>query len=178
MVDVALEYGKQGHVMQWLQQGHLGLLRTLLPSVATDAQLAKIIKGSAFALDRAADLSDFCGFRLVVPKAALTDGLHYLNVYPTDKSQTYHLHPTCFTPHIPSELVGVPLEKLLKDLIEMSKIYAACRGEWDNPEAMGSPGNARLEIRVPLRLAGDALTGIPAAVLAASTVAVPTFMWW
>ncbi|KZP14429.1 hypothetical protein FIBSPDRAFT_751853 [Athelia psychrophila] len=178
MVDVALEYGKPGHVMQWLQQGHLSLLRVLLPSVATDAHLAKIIQGSAFGLDRAADLADFCGFRLVVPRAALMDGVHYVNAYTTDKSQSYHLHPTFFTEHHPSELIGAPLEKLLTDLVEMSKIYAACRGKWDEPDVVGSPGNARMEIRVPLRLAGDALISIPAAVLAASTVAVPVWTWW
>lgn len=70
MVDVALEYGKQGHIMQWLQQGHLSLLCALLPSVPTDEHLTKILKGSGFAL--AAELTDFCRFCLVVPSPLLS----------------------------------------------------------------------------------------------------------
>lgn len=126
MVDVALEYGKQGHIMQWLQQGHLSLLCALLPSVPTDEHLTKILKGSGFALDRAAELTDFCRFRLVVPRPTLVDGLHYMNVYSTEKAQTYHLHLTFFSLHFASELLGLELEKLQKELVEMSKVYVAC----------------------------------------------------
>lgn len=179
MVDVALEYGKPGYAMQWLPQGHLGILRALLPSVATSAHLIKILNGSGFTLDRAAQLLDFAGFRLVVPTAALIDGVWYMNVYTTDKAQTSHLHPTFFSEHFVRELIGeLNLTKLLKDLVAMSKIYAACRGEWDNPDVKGSPGNARLEIRVPLKLAGDALTALPPRVVTAAMVAVPIWDWW
>lgn len=178
MVDVALEYGKPGHVVQWLKQGHLRLLRALLPSVPTDANLTKILNGTGFSLDRTAQLADFAGFRLVVPTAALADGLKYVNVYPTEKAQTSHLHPTFFSEHFASELIGARLAKLLADVDQMGKVYGPCRGQWDNAAAKGADANARLEIRVPLRLAGDVLTRLPDRVVAASTVSVPTWDWW
>ncbi|KZP14420.1 hypothetical protein FIBSPDRAFT_751783, partial [Athelia psychrophila] len=178
MVDVALEYSKGGHVMQWLAQGHLGLLRFLLPSVPTDEHLQRIMDRRGFALDRAAQLGDLAGFRLAVPSAAArADGVTYLNVYSTDKSQTYHLHPSMFRPHYATELIGNALPKLRNDLDEMSKVYAAARGKWGDEDS-GSPGNARLEIRVPLRGAGDVLVQLPPNVVAASMVAVPTWTWW
>lgn len=101
-----------------------------------------------------------------------------MNVYSTEKAQTYHLHLTFFSLHFASELLGLELEKLQKELVEMSKVYVACRGDWLLPLATGSPSNAHLEICVPLHLAGDILTELPAAVVAASTVSVPTWTWW
>lgn len=178
MVDVALEYSKRGHVMQWLIQGHLALLRALLPSVPTDVQLQRIMDRPGFSLDRAAQLGDLAGFRLVVPSsAARADNIVYVNVYPTDKSQTYALHPTCFRNHSAEELIGKALAKLQDDVKEMSAIYAGARGRWGEADS-GSPGNARIEIRVPLAGAGDVLQGLPANVVAASIVAVPTWTWW
>lgn len=182
-VDVALEYGKAGYVMQWLKQSHLAIVRDMLPSGVTDERYTLLMNGSGFSLDLAAQLGDLAGFRLLVPTSFLVDEKEWIVAYTTEKAQTAHLTPGAFRTHYASELVGGRMAKLIKDVAEMAELYAACRGQWD-PESGGpdpnssAPGNARLEVRVKLRHAADCLTGLSAQLVASSTVAVPCWSWW
>lgn len=108
-----------------------------------------------FSLDHTAQLGDFTEFHLVVLSSfAKANSLMYINVYPTDKSQTYHLYPTCFRQCYAAELIWKGLGKLQKNMNKMSSIYAKARGEWADANS-GSTGNVHVEIHVPLRGPGD-----------------------
>ena len=175
MVDVGLEIHDPGRVVQWSKSAHRAILTYLLPSLDPD-QARKLHKSTkAFHLDNVAHLDDFAGFRCEPETRGHADQVEYINVYTTDKCPTYQLHSGIWRRRSCQDLLPKDLDRLLKDLNNMSKTYKACSGSGgDDPQE----GCARLEIRVPLRNADGALRDVPRDTLREWTFSVPAYLWW
>ncbi|KAI0723693.1 hypothetical protein C8Q72DRAFT_752532, partial [Fomitopsis betulina] len=92
-----------GHVVQWVSYAHGDLLEALLPHV-TEAQQSTVQCSHAFHLDRSAQLTDFAGFWVAPGMHGEADGMAYINVYSTDKSVHYQMHPGIFKKIQPHDL--------------------------------------------------------------------------
>lgn len=174
LVDVGLEIHDPGMVVHWSKSAHSAILRYLLPSL-TDDKIDKLQGRTTFHVDHAAHLEDFAGFRCDPGLWGSQHGVEYINVYPTDKSPTYQLHEGIWRRRSCEDLLPKSLDKLLDDLVKMSKTYKSCSGSQDNSPQEGC---ARLEIRVPLALAETALRDVPREHLQKWTYSVPTNLWW
>ena len=176
MVDVGLEIHDPIRVVNWSKSAHTSMLEYLLPSLNSDQVDSLQNRSPAFHLDNVAHLDDFAGFRCEPPKRARdADGVEYINVYTTDKCPTYQLHSGIWRRRSCKDLLPKDLDKLLVDLGNMSKTYKACSGSGTH---RAQEGCARLEIRVPLQKAEEALRNVPRETLHGWTYSVPANLWW
>ncbi|KAI9442772.1 hypothetical protein H4582DRAFT_2055158 [Lactarius indigo] len=95
-----------------------------------------------------------CGLPLRTWPFGGRNDINYINVYTTDKCPTYQLHQGIWRRRRCKELFPKMLEKLVDQLEKMSETYKACAGSMGQKPQEGC---ARLEFRVPLVLAQDAL---------------------
>lgn len=178
-IDVGLEVYLPDHVLQWLEDAHLRLLRFGLPKQAQNnlASLHRLLDDKRnFLSDPVAQFKEFAGFRCIPRSKGDDDSVVYLNVYTTDKEPTYQLHTGNFRYHHASELLPFAGgNKLLKDVTEMSTVFGQCMG---NEERTPSEGCARFEIRVSLPETPAALATISNHLLRNSLVAIPVALWW
>jgi hypothetical protein len=174
LVDVALEIYDPGRVVQWSKSAHSAILKYILPSLDSD-QISKLQNRQTFHLDHVSQLEDFAGFRCEPRQWGTQNGVEYINVYTTDKNPTYQLHTGVWQRRTCRNLLPGALDKLLEDLVKMSKTYKSCSGsQGDSPQE----GCACLEIRVPLTLARTVLRDPPQEALQQWTFSVPTSLWW
>jgi hypothetical protein len=179
-IDVGLEVHLRDHVLQWLEDGHLRLLRNALPrqnqsnpnSLATLADDA-----NNFKTDRVAQLNEFAGFRCTPRSKGLADQVTYINVYTTDKEPLYQLHTGSFRRHHASELMPGErnIQTLMKDVAEISGVFGQCVG---TVTRAASEGCARFEVRVKLRQSPTVLRGLPQELISNSLVAIRAPTWW
>lgn len=170
VVDVGKEFRRKGHVMQWRTKGHHGLLRCLLPSAET-AQISAVLKSKTqYDLDLAAQITDIGGFRSEPGSRGAADKVIYINVYSTDKNATYQLHKGLFRRRNPRHLLPDKISKLCGDIERIGDTFVKC-GE--HLEA-----NARLEIRVPLKVAKTALSKFPNQLLESALVSFDMATFW
>lgn len=175
MVDVGLEIYDAFRVVNWSRSAHSQILKYLLPSLDSE-QVDKLQKRDTFHLDNVAHLDDFAGFRCEPGKRSRErDHVEYINVYTTDKCATYQLHSGIWRRRKCQDLLLQALDKLLVDLENMSKTYKDCSGSGDY---LSQEGCARLEIRVPLLSARNALRHVPRDKLCEWTFSVKPDIWW
>jgi hypothetical protein len=163
-VDVTLEVCHKGHVLQFLTKAHRRVLKFLLPN-ASEGMIEDILKSSAqYHCDLSAQLADIGGFRSLPGSRGKADGVHYINVYTTDKcgTVTYQLHEGLFRRRKPWNLFPSYIGRLVKDLKKMMEIFLQYSG---SDTGAGLESNARMEIRVPLKLANKVLIELPDSVI-------------
>jgi hypothetical protein len=174
-IDVALEISMPDHVTHIAHSSHFRILKWLLPSAA-NAQLNRLMQSDRFYVDQCASLDDLAGFRCELGNIGRDDQISYINVYCTEKSVIYQLHNGgIFRRRTPTELFPNSLGKLIKDVDDIGKAFHAASGSLD---ADGVPGNARFEIRVPLRTALDRLRQFPELLAELSLIGIPINVWW
>ncbi|KAI9436165.1 hypothetical protein H4582DRAFT_2078784 [Lactarius indigo] len=174
LVDVGLEVYDPGMVVQWSRHCHPAILRYLMP-LLSDAEIAALQRRKTFHLDNVSQLDDFAGFRCEPGPFGGRNDINYINVYTTDKCPTYQLHQGIWRRRRCKELFPKMLEKLVDQLEKMSETYKACAGSMGQKPQEGC---ARLEIRVPLVLAQDALRSAPEDIIAGWTYTLSPIMWW
>jgi hypothetical protein len=173
-VDVALEIHDPGRVVQWSRSAHSEMLKYILPKLDS-SQINRLQQRNTFHLDHVAQLDDFAGFRCEPGLWGTQNGVNYINVYTTDKCPTYQLHTGIWRRRTCKDLLPKTLDKLLEDLVKMSKTYKSCTGSQGE---LPQEGCARLEIRVPLALAQSALCNPPQEHLRRWVFSIPTNLWW
>ncbi|KAH9931386.1 uncharacterized protein B0H18DRAFT_872410, partial [Fomitopsis serialis] len=173
-VDVALEIHHPGHVVHWRADQHMPIMRHVMPS-ATPARVTACANGGNFEYDACMQLSDVAGFRVATPTAGRDDQVKYINVYSTEKSVHYQLHPGQFLRAEPKQLMPGEVNHLLQRLNKWTEAFLACMGDDDDPPQEAS---ARLEVRVSARQCGVALRNVPYLLLSNSCISVPGDIWW
>ena len=174
LVDVGLEIYDPGNVVQWSRHSHSAILKYLMPSLS-DAQVESLKRRKTFHLDNVSQLDDFAGFRSEPGQFGQEHGITYINVYTTDKCPTYQLHTGIWRRRRCKDLFPKQLEKLIEELDTMSKTYKSCAGGGGQP---AQEGCARLEIRVRLVRAQDALRNAPQDTIVRWTYSVDPTVWW
>jgi len=174
LVDVGLEIYDPGMVVQWSKHAHSAILRYIMPSLTND-ELQLLQRQKSFNLDSVCQLEDFAGFRCEPGAFGKRHNINYINVYTTDKCPTYQLHRGLWRRRRCYDLFPNNLKKLIEQLDLMSMIYKACAGSVDQQPQEGC---ARLEIRVPLVHAQDALRNAPENTIAGWTFTVLPTVWW
>ncbi|KAG1737036.1 hypothetical protein EDB19DRAFT_1637269, partial [Suillus lakei] len=174
-VDIALEIRQEGHVLQWLTKGHHRLLAFLLPSIPIKEIDAILASRSQYYCDLSAQLEDLGGFRAHPGSRGKPDHVYYINIYTTDKSATYQLHKGIFRHRKPWHLFPANIGRLSQDLERIAEQFRICG---DSPTAGGLEGNARLEIRVPLSKAEDALSQMPHSLIQDALVSFKNPLFW
>jgi hypothetical protein len=173
-VDVGLEIYDPDMVVHWSKHAHSAILGYIMPSL-DDAQLRAMQRRPTFRLDNACHLDDFAGFRFDPGQFGRLHDVTYINVYTTDKCPTYQLHAGIWSRRRCEDLFPKKLDKLIEELDTMSKTYKTCAGSMGNSPQEGC---ARLEIRVPLRRAQEALRNIPQDTITGWTYSVAPIIWW
>jgi len=175
LVDVGLEIRREGYVLQWLTEAHQRILAYLLPSASED-KIASIVKSQTqYHCDISTQLGQLGGFRASPGSRGKKDQVSYCNVYPTDKSVTYQLHEGIFRRRKPWHLFPPNISQLVKDMKRIQEIFRDCAGDGNSE---GLEGNARLEIRVPLKLACTVLVDLPYRVIETAVVSFSCQMFW
>ncbi|KAG1765275.1 hypothetical protein EV702DRAFT_1182517 [Suillus placidus] len=176
LVDVALTIGVEGHVVTWRESCHQELLSHLMPA-APPQKISSLTtrKNNKFHLDRTLQIKELAGFRATTTD--LADDVSYVQAYCTEKNVSYQLNPGVFRRRKPEELLDKKKEqKVLADLDLISQVYYECAGEEEGVD--GRDGCARLEIRVPLNKAMDALSTLPEELVERTVVAINRRVWW
>ena len=146
-IDVGVEVHSDNQVLQWRTDAHLAILEYALPTAAL-GDIQRAMTRKSFQVDHSAQLYGLGGFRWEVPKSLFGEqDIRYVNVYTTDKSATYQLHPGAFRRHRSDDLFPDKIEKLMKDIDTLSVVYEECAGERGSPPHYS---NARLEVRLAL----------------------------
>ena len=172
-IDIGVEISHPGHVVQWLTSAHPRLLTHSLPSIP-QVEAERIASLATFNEDLSGHLSDLGGFRVVPGHRGEQDRVVYINAYTTDKAVTYQLHKGIFSAHRPKELFPGGIEKLCKNVDEMTSTFATCAGNSREQQ----DGTAHLELRVKLESITDTLTQFPDDLIAVSTISIPDHVWW
>lgn len=141
-IDIGLEVMVEGHVVQWLTDGHEELLQYMMPS-APQQRIQTLLRSQRFHKDISTLLYDLSGFRVEVPSLGAEDHVCYLNVYTTDKSPTYQLHKGSFSRHRSTDLFPSRISLLLNDVKHLGKLYDICAGAY----GVVQEGAGRLEAR-------------------------------
>ncbi len=175
-VDVGLEIRDPGHVVQWLTNGHLALLRHILPSLSEE-EVGGLLRSSHYQQDHMGHLQDFSGFRLDPRRRGAADRVQYINVYCNEKTVTYQLHEGIFSWHRMREVLPKDIVTLSQQVVEMSRIYKQCSG-MEGMDGRRQEGMARVEIRVPLMMALHLNVGFPEELVERCLISVPSVQWW
>lgn len=176
-VDVALEVYQPNCVLQWLVQGHRRILRFILPS-ARDDQLDAILQSKTqYTLDLSAQISDLGGFRALPGSRGKDDQVTYINVYNTDKSATYQLHPGIFKRRKAWHLFPNKIKRLGAELESIANAFRLCGGAGDSSKPV-IEGNARMEVRVPLSVAREFFTKVPHQLIRHAVLAYNCTTYW
>jgi hypothetical protein len=175
LVDVALTIGVEGRVVTWRESCHQELLSYLLPGVPLQNISSLTNRKKKFHLDRTLQIKELAGFRATT--SDLADDISYVQAYCTEKNVSYQLNSGVFRRRRPEELLDSKKEqKILVELDLISQVYYECAGEEEGVD--GRDGCARLEIRVPLDKAVDALSTLPEELIERSVVAIDRRIWW
>jgi hypothetical protein len=174
LIDVGLEIYDPGMVVQWSRHSHAAILKYIMPSLNNN-ELRALQRRKTFHLDNASQLDDFAGFRCEPGQFGKRHDVTYLNVYTTDKCPTYQLHTGIWRRRRCTDLFPRNLEQLIEQLDTMSTTYKRCTGSTGRPPQEGC---ARLEIRVPLAHAREALRNAPEETIVGWTYSVSPIIWW
>lgn len=174
-VDVGLEINLPGHVTHWVTGAFEHILQQVLPN-ASATQLTKLTQSKNFHVDLSASLADVAGFRTTPASRGQKDHVTYIQAYCTEKSGIYQLFEGgLFRRHSAHELLPGSLPKLIEEVEKMSKVMMSCAGEDGH---IGLEGNARLEVRIPLKRALSTHYYLPSRFVKMCTKAIPLNVWW
>lgn len=165
-IDIGIEGYEDEVNMQWRKDAHGRLLRYLLPS-ATIPQIEALLRSQKrYTSHINGGLTQVAGFTASPGIAGVADHVSYINVYTTDKNSAYQLHKGLYRRRKPEDTYPQVCTKLAKDVQSMSDtMVELSRKNW--------AGNTRVEIRVPLKYARDALTSMPDHIITHCMVAFP-----
>lgn len=172
-VDIGMEVCCPGKVLQWAEDGHGLLAEYLLPHLDRSG-IRGLMGSKAWSRDTSALLYDFAGFRVAPGSRGTLDGVHYINVYTTDKEPTYQLHSGSFRKHKYLDILPDAMPNLLHDVVELATVYRNCRYN----AAGVQDGCVRAEIRVPLSAAYDRLRIYPQNLAVDTIVVIDAPIWW
>ncbi|KAF8965663.1 hypothetical protein BDZ97DRAFT_771108 [Flammula alnicola] len=166
-IDVGLEFSSPNQALIWNTLGHSHLLEAALDITSNEAN--KIMSNvRKYAKDCSTHLTSLSGFRAAFQNGIGPCKTTYLQVYTTDKSQTYHPEKGNFGKTItPKEAMkGNPspwcqqLTYLYHDAAQRVDVYA------------------RIEARCPLKLQSECLVGLPADVVRRAVSCYRREIWW
>ncbi|KAH9911236.1 uncharacterized protein BXZ73DRAFT_57259 [Epithele typhae] len=130
-VDVAVELSRPGHVLQWHRSQHPDILRYLFPSMDED-RAKKVVKFNSFYVDVNAHIHRLAGFRYQ-PRSPVNN-IVYANIYTTDKTVIYQLHPGVFRPRTGEDLLPRKINALDQDMDSISAQFHSAAGLTPAPE--------------------------------------------
>lgn len=183
-VDVAVEVRGQAcgpdddtpYVLLWRATSLPALIKHILPR-ATYRQRDNVVKRAK--RDVVAHLYQCQGFRAEARSDGKPDGVIYINIYTTDKTPTYRIdnRDGHFRRHTPNELLPVEIAATLRSIDNYSDTFSTCFG--NNTDGDAQIGCLRLETRVPMEKASEALSGgIPPELIASSSLCLRADTWW
>lgn len=174
VIDVAVEISTVGHNLAWLTLGHARILEYALPGVTMDQIEGILHSTTKYTLDPVAHMAAIAGFRAHPGRNRGTDRVSYVNVYTTDKCNTYQQWPGSFKRQATSAVLPKNMPTLLSHVSRIGDVFAACAGS----EAGSQDGHARFEIRVPLANAETVMTRSMDDLIPHVVVAIPNDTWW
>lgn len=173
-IDVALEISRPGHVIQWLTSGHRHVLKYLLPLAGT--KVDDILRSATQChIDLNGQLSDIGGFRTLPGSRGKLDSVVYGNVYSLCKNTTYALHDGPYRRHKGWNLFPSYIKGLIRDMEKIGENFIKCGGSDELP---GLSAGARMEIRVPMRLAETVLSALPDNFIRDTLISFPCSTFW
>jgi hypothetical protein len=172
--DVAVEIQVPESIAFWDTAAFKDVLQLALPSAAEE-DVRKLEGKRSFHVDPQSSLDDIGGFRVEPKSQGRVDEVHYIQAYHTLSSSCRTLHHGMFSQHSGLDLMPKKIDKLIHDLEGMAK---SLQGNSGSVTEAGLQGNARLEIRVPLRKAFMALPRITDQFVARCIIAHPIPLFW
>lgn len=174
-IDVAIELHLPGHVVHPATDGFLDIIQWLLPGLSP-THVRHLHDSDAFYCDQAASLTELAGFRCEPGAKGKRDSVHYMNVYCTEKSAIYQLHGTgTYERASAADLFDPKINRLIDRMDKVASTFASAAGAVDGAEAL--PGNARFEVRIPIRQAYEKLKTFPDHLFRA-LFPIPVDVWW
>ncbi|KAI9060430.1 hypothetical protein FKP32DRAFT_1578130, partial [Trametes sanguinea] len=172
--DIGLEVARPGHVVQWRLDAHARILRAALPKTTPNV-LDSMMNGPQYIEDTSCLLYDLAGFRASPGRLSRKkDQVAHVNVYTTDKSVTYQLHPGAFRAHNPTDLYPGKIKALLRDVGTIASAFNQCSGTF----GLAQDGTARYEVRVPLMQAIEAVPEMQWDTIRLAAVCIPNEVYW
>ncbi|EED77067.1 predicted protein [Postia placenta Mad-698-R] len=144
-VDVAVEISIAGFNVAWLTVAHSRILAYALPDVHPDHLTAISRNKSKFTSDVVAHLDGVAGCRVDPGRYCGSDGVSYINVYTTDKSNTYQQWLGSFARIRTAALLPKGIKALLRSMSIMGEAFAACRTTSCRAGDISQDGHARFE---------------------------------
>ncbi|EIW73780.1 hypothetical protein CONPUDRAFT_68403 [Coniophora puteana RWD-64-598 SS2] len=179
-IDVAMEFGRRGHVVTWASRSHAEILLAICPGLRRE-HVERRMKSKQYHLDRLSHLLEVAGFRAEMEFWGRKEVL-WAQCYTTDKAASAQLHNGIFKTRWPSELLKESeLDRLLRDMVKMSEMLAICAGKGEveeGVEATAQDACARVEVRVTLAQALTDLVDLPDGLLERGLLQIPSWQWW
>lgn len=177
-VDVAVEISIAGFNVAWLTVAHSRILAYALPDVHPDHLTAISRNKSKFTSDVVAHLDGVAGCRVDPGRYCGSDGVSYINVYTTDKSNTYQQWLGSFARIRTAALLPKGIKALLRSMSIMGEAFAACRTTSCRAGDISQDGHARFEVRVPIANALTAMTRNMDDLIGHAVICIPNQTWW
>jgi hypothetical protein len=169
-VDVGYEIAEPGFAYLWRTDAHSRIVEAVAGLDEGAARQQASPARRTYKRDINAHLVDISGFRMPLSTPALRGQhqIHYIQAYTTDKALTYHLQDGRYSKTMTGTMAlsGNP-----PDFI--SSLYAAF-----SAAAQAMDVIARLEVRVPLRHARDALMHVEHNFLEDNLIVIRRNTWW
>lgn len=176
-LDIAIEVSAPDRVIQWREDAHGEIVQYMLPSISF-SEVWKVLKSKSYHPDVSTLLYDLAGFRAEVPHAGKKDNICYLNVYTTDKSPTYQLHPGSFRRHRASDLLPDKLDRLLMDVENLGLLYQLCAGRGTSGKLQEGAARAEVRARMIPGVIPATLRYMEMEMIQSTMVAYPAKDWW
>lgn len=177
-IDVAIEVHLLGYVVHPSSDGFMEIVKWLLPALTrrSPSQVRQLVNSDAFYVDNAASLGDLAGFRCEPGSKGVWDDLVYMNIYCTEKTAIYTLHPTgTYEKASAADLFDDKIARFIARMGKVASTFASAAGAVVGEEAL--PGNTRFEVRVPLSQAFEKLKTFPDELLR-HLIPIPIDVWW
>jgi hypothetical protein len=173
-IDVGLEFAQAGSIIAWRTDSHFHILRHVLSENEQHARRLTRMGSSKYSRDPFMLLTDLSGCRITPGSRGGPHEVAYLQLYVTDKSQTFSRDPSkkCYALYVNGSAIIAEGNKgrVPSLLVQLDELY--------RDAARIADGSGRIEIRVPLQHASSALLGLPDDLLKQSLKNIKRDTWW
>ena len=173
-IDLGLELSLPGHVLQWDRTAHAAILAAATGTLS-ERQAEAHTRQRRFYVDMSSHFYRLAGFRY--QPAEPINGIHYFNVYHTEKSATYTLHKGLFREYKASSLLPGSLDSFIESVDKISGQFHQClgtNGDVDN----SLDGSVRIEVRINMLAAMRGLDGMTRDLYHRFVIAIENDDWW
>ncbi|KAH7917206.1 hypothetical protein BV22DRAFT_1135598, partial [Leucogyrophana mollusca] len=166
-VDVGMEISEEGRAYQWRTDGHAALVRHVTQQPQAWCAGKTNSTNRNYRNDKSAGLLHLSGFRLTITPPQGPCEVHYMQAYTTDKALTYHKEGSGYA-------LRVECKQLLNSIPpyfdHLYQLYQDARHKHNC--------GARVEVRVPLAHAEDALWDMPERLMRQAVCTFDRKDWW